>query len=82
MGAYILTAFVNPGLPKKNLSLKYCNSVDYKNFRVCGICNTIMNLDEGTSHCEDCNVCVEGKNIYRKFFYNFNLLNFFYNSYL
>jgi len=32
-----------------------------KNFRICVECNAIMNLDEGTSHCEECNVCIEGK---------------------
>ena len=31
-----------------------------QNYRICVECNVIMNLDEGTSHCDECNVCVEG----------------------
>ncbi len=59
--AYLTTVLINPGLPKKEMYLKYqIKSVDYKNFRICGICNVIMNLDDNTSHCEDCNVCIEG----------------------
>ena len=61
MGSYMLTALINPGLPKQELSLRNCGSVQFKNFRVCGVCNIIMNIDAGTAHCEDCNVCIEGR---------------------
>jgi hypothetical protein len=53
---------INPGLPKKEMNLKYSvKDLNIKNFRICPICNVIMNLDDNTSHCEDCNVCIEGK---------------------
>lgn len=59
--SYILTALINPGFPKKEMNLKYMvKNVPFKNFRICGVCNVIMNIDESTSHCEDCNICIEG----------------------
>ncbi len=62
MTSYCLTVLVNPGLPKKETNLKYTvNKVSFKNFRICGVCNVIMNIDENTTHCDDCNVCIEGK---------------------
>jgi hypothetical protein len=61
MISYILTALINPGLPKKEMNLKYMvKSVPFKNFRICGVCNVVMNIDENTSHCDDCNICIEG----------------------
>lgn len=57
--SYTYTAFANPGIPSKSMSSS--NRQLVKNFRICNVCNVVMNLDDNTSHCEDCNVCVEGK---------------------
>ena len=70
ISSYTLTALINPGLPKKELNLKYCNrGIPLKNFRICNVCNLIMNMDEMTSHCEDCNVCIEGIYLNYEFYY-------------
>ena len=60
--SYILTAFTNPGLPKKNLWIN-SNIVenDLKNYRICPYCQVLMNIDENTTHCDECDICVEGK---------------------
>ena len=61
--SYIYTAFSNPGIPKKNLWIN--KNVVYnniRNFRICPSCQVIMNIDENTSHCDDCDICVEGIN--------------------
>ena len=61
--SYILTAFGNPGLPKRKcwINGKSVYS-DLKNFKICNVCRVIMNLDEDTIHCDDCEVCIEGNN--------------------
>lgn len=59
--SYWYTALKNPGIPKKELWLNNGKEVTIKNSRICYICNVIMNLDEGTEHCDDCGVCIEGK---------------------
>jgi len=65
ISAYSYTALINPGLVKRKMVLNSKNELpietNSKNFRICIACNVMMDLDEGTSHCEDCNVCVEGK---------------------
>jgi hypothetical protein len=48
-------------MPKVNLNLKYSiKNMNIKNFRICNVCNFIMNMDENTVHCEDCGICIEG----------------------
>jgi hypothetical protein len=64
--SYTFTALVNPGLVKRGMHLKYYNKEEFagmKNFRICNLCNVIMNMDDNTFHCEECDVCIEGKNI-------------------
>ena len=59
--SYTLTFLINPGLPKKETHLKYSVKKNpFKNFRICGVCNLIMNIDDNTTHCDDCNICIEG----------------------
>ena len=66
MTSYSYTALINPGIPKNCLdidgdlkeSLK-----DIKNFRICKVCNVIMNKDQNTMHCDDCNACIEGNSL-------------------
>ncbi len=60
--SYLLTALCNPGIPKKDLWVNKNNSVNnnIKNFRICPECKVIMNIDENTAHCDDCEVCIEG----------------------
>lgn len=60
--SYLLTALSNPGIPRKNLWVNKNASTNnnFKNFRICPECKVIMNLDENTTHCDDCEVCIEG----------------------
>lgn len=70
--SYTYTALINPGIPKKEFdadgdlrdALK-----NIKSFRICKICNIIMNKDIDTTHCDECNVCIEGKIFNRTCFY-------------
>lgn len=72
ISSYSYTALINPGIPKNNMdidgdvkeSLK-----NIKNYRICKICNVIMNKDENTMHCNDCNACIEG-NIAKVFYFS------------
>ena len=82
---YLLTSILNPGTPEKKYFLENFDMEknDLKNYRICGNCKLIMDLDKETEHCIDCNICVMGndhhcpwtskcvgyKNIY--FFYGF-----------
>jgi hypothetical protein len=62
MGSYSYTAFSNPGIVLRKitpLDMKNFSSTK-KNYRICSICNVIMDMDTETSHCEDCNLCIEG----------------------
>ncbi len=61
ISAYWYTALINPGIPKRELWLNEGDEIKIKNSRICYICNVVMNMDEGTEHCDDCGYCVEGK---------------------
>ena len=75
VASYALTALINPGLQNRKLSLYDQLSIDrivdtpyaYRpqttNPRelYCKICNTIKKRGSFTYHCEECNVCVEGR---------------------
>ena len=93
---YLLTSILNPGTPEKKYFLENFDMEknDLKNYRICGNCKLIMDLDKETEHCYDCNICVMGndhhcpwtskcvgyKNIY--FFYGFITFFFILISYL
>ena len=68
MISYIYTAMKNPGIPGFEMELQNGNLKEVlkgiKNYKICKICNLIMNRNEGTGHCEDCGVCVEGKYLF------------------
>jgi hypothetical protein len=62
--SYSYTVLINPGVVKREMSIKLFHSSTYKlsikNYRVCSICQVVMNMDEQTAHCDDCGVCIEG----------------------
>jgi hypothetical protein len=62
--SYILVFLWNPGLPPQSMNLTYFESnqekLKIKDFRICKICQVVMNMDEYTYHCDDCDVCIEG----------------------
>jgi hypothetical protein len=59
---HLITSFINPGLPTKNYFLENFNMANSKiqNYLVCKKCKVIMDLDIGTEHCTDCDICVMG----------------------
>jgi hypothetical protein len=63
---------INPGIPSRNNYLseeviftmyRYMkeNNIKFDKYRVCGICNILVFIEQQVIHCEDCNICVEGK---------------------
>lgn len=53
---------MNPGVPGKDMWMENFDSekTNITNYRICPICQIIMNINENTEHCPDCNVCIEG----------------------
>jgi len=67
----IYTSLINPGVPHKNnyisdsvMQIIYKNmklsGVSFNKYRVCKICNILVNKDDYVIHCDECNICVEG----------------------
>ena len=57
---HLTTSLINPGLPTKEYFLENFNMNDnkIKNYVICKKCKVIMDLDKGTEHCIDCDICV------------------------
>ena len=57
--SYVYTAIINPGYPKHNLESR---TGEPKNkFRFCNICKMYVNKEKLTFHCEECHICIEGR---------------------
>ncbi len=69
----ISCTLINPGIPHRNnyvsdsimhtiyQNIKH-NNTKFDKYRVCKRCNILVTLEQQVTHCEDCNICVEGKN--------------------
>ena len=59
---HLITSLINPGLPTKDYFLENFNMAESKseNYVICKKCKVIMDLDQGTEHCVDCDICVMG----------------------
>ena len=59
---HLLVSFMNPGLPYKMYFVENFNvgNPNVKNFVICKKCKIIMDLDQGTEHCIDCDICIMG----------------------
>ena len=59
---HLITSLINPGLPTKDYFLENFNIAESKseNYVICKKCKVIMDLDKGTEHCVDCDICVMG----------------------
>jgi len=64
MSSYLFTFLKNPGIPAQELELENSELKEVlkgiKNYRICKVCNVIMNRNKETNHCDDCGVCIEG----------------------
>ena len=56
--SYTLTFLVNPGIPKYDENAVM--GQPREKYKFCEYCKIWINIEENTSHCFDCNVCVEG----------------------
>ena len=59
--SYLITAFANPGFPKK-LEETEINAIECgKGMQYCKRCGFFVKPGEGTFHCFECDVCIVGK---------------------
>jgi hypothetical protein len=57
--SYVYTAIINPGYPKHNLDSR---TGEPKNkYKFCNICKMYVNKEKLTFHCEECHICIEGR---------------------
>ena len=59
---HLYTSFCNPGIPPQKYFLENFNmsQSEIQNYVICKKCRIIMDLDKGTEHCVDCDICVIG----------------------
>lgn len=57
---YLITSLSNPGLPKASYAQEVLEDQG-RNFRKCKDCKLLINTEERTFHCQDCEICFEGK---------------------
>ena len=59
---HLLTSLINPGLPPKQYFLENfkMEQSDIQNYIICKKCKLVMDLNKGTEHCIDCDICVMG----------------------
>ncbi len=79
----VYTTLINPGIPHKNnyisdsvMQIIYKNmklsGLTFDKYRICKICNILVNKDQDVIHCDECNICVEGKILKLKFLFENN----------
>lgn len=61
--SYFYTFLKNPGIPKNNSEQVMYDTKMRSNggYKFCNQCHIFINTDNKVNHCEDCNVCIEGK---------------------
>ena len=59
---HLTTSLINPGLPPKKYFLENfsMNDSEIRNYVICRKCKIVMDLDKGTEHCYDCDICIMG----------------------
>lgn len=67
--SHMITALINPGLPSRDhyittyVKIKALNlSLKNDGYKICKVCNICVHSRKNVSHCQDCDVCVEGNN--------------------
>jgi hypothetical protein len=56
--SYSFTFLKNPGLPRKKRQAMPKKIAD--GFKFCDQCHILLNQNDNSSHCDDCNVCILG----------------------
>ena len=59
---HLITSLINPGIPPKKYFLENfnMNDSDIQHYVICKKCKIVMDLDKGTEHCIDCDICIIG----------------------
>ena len=59
---HLFTSFCNPGIPPQKYFLENfnINQSEMQDYAICKKCKIIMDLDKGTEHCIDCDICIIG----------------------
>ena len=63
------TVLINAGIPERQsyISKEFINSLDifpkslYETYSVCRKCNIVVRMNKKALHCDDCEICIEGK---------------------
>ncbi len=83
--SHILTACLNPGIPSRDyyVSNFVRKGISKKNseYKMCKICNIIIHERRNVSHCEDCNICIEGKFLFIIYYLLFTIYYLLFNIY-
>lgn len=62
---YLIIFLKNPGIPNKELWIenyfKNKSDINSTSYKICNICKIIMRTNESTKHCEECNMCIIGR---------------------
>ena len=60
--SHLWVSLINPGIPPKKYFLENfnMNQSDIEHYVICKKCKIVMDLDKGTEHCIDCDICVLG----------------------
>lgn len=62
ISSYVFIFLKNPGLPLQRQQLRTMPSQLERGFKYCDQCHILVKVEEKTSHCDDCNVCIIGMN--------------------
>lgn len=57
--SYSYTSLINPGYPKNNHDRR--NGYPREEFYFCSVCKFYVRRSNDASHCDDCNICIEGQ---------------------
>ena len=72
--SHIFTSIINPGIPHRNnyisesvMEILYnsmkLSELNFRKYKICKICNILVNSEDHVVHCEDCGVCIKSKYI-------------------
>ena len=61
IASFIMTILSNPGIPFNNKDID-TNKVfhDLKNYKICSICQAILEIKMNSHHCFECGICIDG----------------------
>ncbi len=63
--SFIITSISNPGIANDNMEVD-AEDVFHKikDYKICSICQAVININKNTHHCFECGVCIDGMIIF------------------